>query len=71
MKNSNIYRWFGATIALLLLIMPVLLTDELSLLANWLLTLVCWLIIIIGASLKIPFTHNTNDKPKGHNDDFF
>jgi len=65
MKNSNIHKWFGATIALLLLIMPVVLTDELSLLANWLFTLICWLFIIVIGSLKIPSAHNTNDKPKG------
>jgi len=65
MKNSNIHRWFGATIALLLLIMPVLLTDELSLLANWLLTLTCWLLIIVIGLLKAPYSNNTDDKPKG------
>jgi len=65
MNDSNIYRWFGAAIALLLLIMPVLLTDELSLLENWLFTLICWLFIIVIGLLKAPSQHNTNDKPKG------
>jgi len=65
MINSNTLRWFGAAIALLLLIMPVLLTDELSLLANWLFTLICWLLIIVIGLLKIPSPQSPNDKPKG------
>ncbi len=65
MKNSNIHRWFGATIALLLFIMPVLLTDELSLLENWLLTLICWFFIIIIGFFKMPTSQSSNDKPKG------
>ncbi len=64
MMNSNIHRWFGAAIALLLLIMPVLLTDELSLLANWLFTLVCWLLIIAIGLLQVPTSQNGNEKPK-------
>lgn len=65
MKSSNIYRWFGAAIALLLLMMPVLLTDELSLFANWLLAFICWFIIIVIGLLKIPSEQTPNDKTKG------
>jgi len=64
MKNSNTHRWFGAAIALLLLIMPVLLTDELSLLTNWLFTLICWLIIIAMSLIKMPPSLNNKSKPK-------
>lgn len=64
MKSSNTHRWLGATIALVLLIMPVLLADELSLLANWIFTFLCWLIVIAIGVLKIPCSHSNNDKQK-------
>ncbi len=64
MKNSNIHRWFGAAIALLLLIMPVLLADELSLLANWLFTFICWFLIIAIGLIKIPSLPRNKAKPK-------
>lgn len=63
--NSSILRWFSATIALLLLIMPVLLSDELSLLANWIFTLICWFLILIIGQIKLPSVQNTDDKPEG------
>lgn len=65
MMYSNIHRWFGAAIALLLLVMPVLLADELSLLENWLLTFICWLIIIVIGFVKSPYRYRSNDEPKG------
>ncbi len=54
MKSSNTYRWFGATIALLILMMPLLLTDELSLFVNWGVSFICWLIIIVIGLLIVP-----------------
>ncbi len=64
MKNSNIHRWLGATIALLVFIMPVLLADELSLLTNWLFTFICWLIIIAMSQIKITPAPDNKNKPK-------
>jgi len=64
MRNSNIHRWFGAVVALLLLIMPVLLADELSLFASWLLIYICWLIIIAMGQIKISPSSENKSKPK-------
>jgi len=64
MKNSKIYQWFKATIALLLLIMPAILTDELTLLENWLFTLFCWLIVIAFGSPFFSSTQSCNEKPQ-------
>jgi len=64
MKNFNIHRWLGATIALLVFIMPVLLADELSLLTNWLFTFICWLIIIAMSQIKITPAPDNKNKPK-------
>ncbi|OUR62748.1 hypothetical protein A9Q74_03810 [Colwellia sp. 39_35_sub15_T18] len=65
MKNSNIHRWLGAVIALLVFIMPVLLADELSLLANWLFTFTCWLIVIAMGLIKVTPSPHSNTKQKG------
>jgi hypothetical protein len=65
MNKPHIYRWFAASIALLLLIMPVLLADELSLLTNWLFAYTCWLVIIAIGLIKTPSSRRKNTKSKG------
>jgi len=64
MNDSNIQQWFIAAIALLLLIMPVLLADKLSLLASWLFTYVCWLAIIVFALFHSSTKSSDNNKSK-------
>lgn len=67
MRNSHIHRWFGAVIALLLLIMPVLLADEFSLFANWLLLFFCWMIVIVIGLILVPSSRSNNSKAEGSN----
>ena len=65
LKKSNIHQWFSAAIAILLITMPVLLADELSLLANWFLAFACWFAIIAISFIKAPKTHHSKPKPQG------
>ncbi len=49
MDNKNTLRWLFCFLVLLVFIMPVLLADEFSLLANWLFVFCSWLIIILAS----------------------
>jgi hypothetical protein len=65
MKNNITYQWFGAIIALLIFIIPVLMADELSLLASWLLIFFCWLFIIAIFAFKATPSTNSTNKQQG------
>ena len=66
MKDHNVARWLGAIIALLVFMIPVLLTDVLSLMARWMLILFLWLLIIGIGVLETSLTTSADEDYKGH-----
>ncbi|NRA55494.1 MAG: hypothetical protein HRU23_15235 [Gammaproteobacteria bacterium] len=66
MKDHNVARWLGAIIALLVFMIPVLLTDVLSLMASWMLILFLWLLIIGIGVLETSLTTSADEDYKGH-----
>ena len=66
MKDHNVARWLGAIIALLVFMIPVLLTDVLSQMASWMLILFLWLLIIGIGVLETSLTTSADEDYKGH-----
>jgi len=54
MSNKVDKRGFLAILAFLTFIIPLILTDEVSLLANWLFIYSSWSLIILLTALKLP-----------------